>query len=1559
MRFEAQGVLYMKSMRTPVGAIVVAALLCIGLQGCPPDVGLQLLVSSDTLDFGMDKEEMRLRVYKNYTSAVMAPLVVSTNQEWILPQNCNEASDNCVSRGPRNAIRIPVQIDRNKLALGVNEGKIRLNSGTAAEVVVKVLADEILQADFQAKERSIGLGRPVELLDMGLAAERAGEVNRWLWEFGDGAVSTRQNPSHLYSAPGVYDITLTVTTDKDVSRTVVKPAYILVKTPDNLVDFIASSTNVDVNEEILFTDTSVIQDAAVLARSWDFGDGNESTALAPKHRYAEPGVYTVSLTITTSAGDMRAVKENYIVVRSAGALRANFTYNTSGGSAPYVGETIQFSDISEVGRGEITEWRWDFGDGVLSDEQNPQHQYDDIGTYTVKLTIVSDYGADSTEKSITVVFRPPLAKFIAEPTEQWAGSPVQFVDQSVAGYGEIISWEWDFGNNETSTDQNPLYVYANPGVYTVSLTVTSDDSEATRATLSKKDYITINAVPNPPNPAFSYQPRLALTEERVSFEAADSTITDEPILEYLWDFGDGEEARGRTASHRYADPGRYDVVLTVITESTRANEPPGVSVMCTVAVDRPPTSEFFIWRRDGDDIVSAVDGYTYVDMFSFSIAEQPVDARQIRQYIWDFGDDAGSDMPAPTHTYDSEGQYSVNLTVTFRHSASRPSDEDLRKTSAKQLRIKPSIYDYVHEDDDCFYYSNPNQQSIMLGGQQVATAFLIYNFTSQCWNPDNAVAWETQRWTHPVVIYEPRYKMRDTAMLFIDGGSRTSTPRVEEAMWQIAVVTGTTVVHLRNVPSQPIVFTDEIIRAGQEDNNSGQNFVLRYRTEDAAIAYTYDRYMDSYAATGGNPNYRWPLLFPMVKSAVKAMDMTEEVLALEGVELDGFVVAGGSKRGWTTWLTGAVDSRVKAIAPIVINVLNMKPHLEHHRQVYGYWAPAIYDYAQERVFDRLVGDNLAPGARVLLEYVDPYEYSRRGRYSMPKFLLNATGDEFFVPDTAELYFHDLEPDAHMSYVPNVGHGMGGVSSGPDLTQPRNPTGMLLAWYMAVTQEADLPEFAYTFEENGAIRVSVDPNDTIVEARVYKATAQGSRDFRNPNLGPAWTYQSLFAQAGGETGAYYVTPPIAEPEPGSYTAYFIQLEYANSAVFPDSVRTLLEAAGYSVPNMVFTTGVRVMPEEYPEFTGYLANSERPDAVLFDEDKLPVIVVYGNPEEMGNYYGQLLAPYINAFVRDYTSYYLELTGATVSQLRSAWTEISPFLDARMLQEMQGIVEAPGVNITLEQLQVAHAAALFEVLGTNTSVGTTAYRELMEGNGGALAASLNSRFHRYQCAVLYIPDDGVPHTVLTHAGLTFGRIGVNLGGISSLEIVDVPVWNEEAGEWIDPYTGEPFAFTGLEPNALPLTRTILYDSLNLRDAVALVKAAPLQRPTTMLLSDGRAELRSARLRMYPGNEVLEERYDLALSDFEIADKRGVVFGALSELQPPLQTAIEELLPSRITFEEMVGLVNTTPFAQPGANPMNVVIDGTMLNIFVSVAKEMGGIYFEAYKDTPEAFNMQLLLP
>jgi PhoPQ-activated pathogenicity-related protein len=216
-------------------------------------------------------------------------------------------------------------------------------------------------------------------------------------------------------------------------------------------------------------------------------------------------------------------------------------------------------------------------------------------------------------------------------------------------------------------------------------------------------------------------------------------------------------------------------------------------------------------------------------------------------------------------------------------------------------------------------------------------------------------------------------------MLLIDGGSNNSSiPDSEdsgvEALALVAVATNSIVADLKMTPNQPLTFTGE----------------TQSRSEDAIIAWSFDRF----PKTGDET---WAVLLPMVKGAVLAMDTVQSFVAdMGGPAIDSFLVTGGSKRGWTTWLTAAVDPRVDIMIPIVFDALNLDIHVKHHFAAYGFYSNAMDDHEEFGIFNQLD----TPEGQELVGIVDPYEY--RLRYSkIGKVMLNSTGEKFFPSDSAQ------------------------------------------------------------------------------------------------------------------------------------------------------------------------------------------------------------------------------------------------------------------------------------------------------------------------------------------------------------------------------------------------------------------------------------------------------------------------------------------------------------------------------------------------------------------------------
>ena len=149
------------------------------------------------------------------------------------------------------------------------------------------------------------------------------------------------------------------------------------------------------------------------------------------------------------------------------------------------------------------------------------------------------------------------------------------------------------------------------------------------------------------------------------------------------------------------------------------------------------------------------------------------------------------------------------------------------------------------------------------------------------------------------------------------------------------------------------------------------------RKEDDLIAYCWDKFLDTGDAT-------WLPRLPMVKSVVKAMDCIQAWSKKEGIPVEKFIVAGGSKRGWTTWMTGATDDRVEAIMPIVIDVLNLDEQLTHHGATYGFWSKALGDYVRHGIVQNPEHERMQD----LHAIEDPHSYL--DRLTLPKFIINGT-----------------------------------------------------------------------------------------------------------------------------------------------------------------------------------------------------------------------------------------------------------------------------------------------------------------------------------------------------------------------------------------------------------------------------------------------------------------------------------------------------------------------------------------------------------------------------------------
>ena len=398
---------------------------------------------------------------------------------------------------------------------------------------------------------------------------------------------------------------------------------------------------------------------------------------------------------------------------------------------------------------------------------------------------------------------------------------------------------------------------------------------------------------------------------------------------------------------------------------------------------------------------------------------------------------------------------------------------------------------YVHKDDASFNY--------VIEKVQEFDSYFVHSIRMNSQNFLQSKDVNKTSWSHWLTVIEPKEVKAETALLVISSGDTNDPlPKAQDALIEIALASNSLVAELKAIPNQPLKFSDESFD----------------RWEDAIIAYTWNKFF----LTGES---RWPARMAMTKSAIAAMDTIQAVFKRNNV--NSFVVTGASKRGWTTWTAAATDNRVIAIIPLVIDMLNIKPSFEHHWQAYGFWAPAIQDYVDMNTMDWWG----SPEAEMLFKLVDPYSY--KDRYQFPKYIINAAGDEFFIPTSSQFYYDQLPGEKHIRYVPNVGHNLNGSYI----------VEAIASFYISILNSSPRPEYSWNFLKNGQIEFTSDNQPS--EVKLWWADNPSSRDFRLDVIGKSWKSKSIKINAEGK----YISS-IDKPEEG-WRAYFVEAIYGSNSL----------------------------------------------------------------------------------------------------------------------------------------------------------------------------------------------------------------------------------------------------------------------------------------------------------------------------------------------------------------------------------------------------------------------------
>ncbi|MFA9478632.1 PhoPQ-activated pathogenicity-related family protein [Phycisphaerales bacterium AB-hyl4] len=429
-----------------------------------------------------------------------------------------------------------------------------------------------------------------------------------------------------------------------------------------------------------------------------------------------------------------------------------------------------------------------------------------------------------------------------------------------------------------------------------------------------------------------------------------------------------------------------------------------------------------------------------------------------------------------------------------------------------------ALRDYVERTDDTYSYE-------LVQTQQLGNASR-HDVRMQ------SQTWRDKAWQHWMTIIVPdNIEHAGKAVLMIGGGaSNSEPPQGQQAAMAVTAANrlGVPVAMLQQVPNQPL-------------------FDGMY--EDAAIAHTFQQYLLGERVAGGGGDVEngagddfdggsdWPLLLPMVKSAVRAMDTFEQVLVHEhDLAIEAYVLTGASKRGWTSWLTAAVDDRVQAIAPMVIDVLNFSPQIHQQQATYGSTSPMIRDYTERGLIDAL---DTEPG-RSLVDIVDPFAY--RDELTLPKLIVLGTNDPYWTVDAANLYVDELAGPTHLAYVPNAGHGAG---------QQAGAT--LLAFAERVFTERAMPTVELTREpaaDDESITLHVRWDESATRVTLWEAHSP-NRDYRQAH----WQSQTI------ETAGKQAEVTLTAPDEG-WLAAFVQVHFDDGIGF------------------TLSTPMTVLPEHFP-------------------------------------------------------------------------------------------------------------------------------------------------------------------------------------------------------------------------------------------------------------------------------------------------------------------------------------------------------------------------------------------
>jgi len=505
------------------------------------------------------------------------------------------------------------------------------------------------------------------------------EFSNFIWDFGDSQISEDENPTHHYENPGTYEVCLLVnyqTLYEDCNDKVCREVVIDPLPTCEDCEAVPGFTFKEINfYTVEFTDNSSLNNQCLITSwNWNFGDGEESTERNPAHTYSKTGLFTVCLTLTfdrtpyinceievcetVEIGDPDLCKDCVALV--------DFDYDNLGSLK------VEFlNDVSTKEDCLVTQLAWDFGDGTSSNENNPTHLYEESGIYNVCMKVKFDtpgglncesFICDSIVVSPLITCDDCTVESVFSIEETSMTNRFKFMNESTEDPNcPIKTFRWEFGDGQESVEQNPTHVYETEGVFTVRLITDfiTKDSDIICKTVST-DSVNVDLIfceDCEIHPAIGSQNLGELAVQLTS----ETTINNScEIVEWKWNFGDGQESVEENPVHQYETPGEFLTRLNI--KYVRIDgETCEAIVSDTIIVDKPDSCDDCIIEPG----FSFKTSDTAANIFHFTNTTTVSDDCKITATKWTFGDGNESNELNPIHTYQTEDSLLVCLNIEY------------------------------------------------------------------------------------------------------------------------------------------------------------------------------------------------------------------------------------------------------------------------------------------------------------------------------------------------------------------------------------------------------------------------------------------------------------------------------------------------------------------------------------------------------------------------------------------------------------------------------------------------------------------------------------------------------------------------------------------------------------------------------------------------------------------------------------------------------------------------------------------------------------------------------